>query len=272
MPQARRVLLTGASGYLGRYLSRVLLHRGDEVVTLGRSGTDVVADLGDPRGVAAALDDARADVALHAGAVSQMGVCASDPARADRVNAGASGQIALALPTLFVSTDLVFDGDAAPYGSDATPAPRSEYGRSKARGEELVRAASGLVVRVPLLFGPSHDGTRGASDMLRHALSEGRDLRLFVDEFRTPLHVADAAAGLVKLLESLPERAGSVVHLAGPERISRHGFAERFASVHGLDMDGIEATESSDPTRPRDVSLVSDVPPRRSLDAMLRDS
>jgi dTDP-4-dehydrorhamnose reductase len=272
MPRARRVLLTGATGYLGRFVHRVLLHRGDEVITLGRTHADVSADVADLDGLSAQLGGLDADLALHAGAVSQMGVCAAEPAVADRVNGDASGRIAARFPTLYVSTDLVFDGASAPYRADAVPQPLSAYGRSKTRGEDFVRAAAGLVVRVPLLFGPSHDGRRGASDMLRHALNEGRGLGLFVDEFRTPLHVADAAAGLVRLLESLPERAGSVVHLGGPERVSRYDFAERFGAVHGLDMDRVEAVASSDPTRPKDVSLVSDVDARRSLDAMLRDS
>lgn len=272
MQRTRRVLLSGATGYLGRHLHRALLARGDEVVTIGRREADVVADFGDPEGVDASLREVAADMALHAGALSQMGACATDPDAAGRINAEASARIAARLPTIYVSTDLVFDGASAPYGADAAPAPLSAYGRSKARGEELVRAAGGLVVRVPLLFGPSHDGRRGASDMLRAALVDGRRLGLFVDEFRTPLHVGDAARGLIDLLAALPGRAGGIAHLGGPERISRFAFAERFVAVHGLDMDGIEPAESSDPSRPRDVSLVSDVAPRRSFDAMLRDS
>lgn len=272
MPRTRRVLLSGATGYLGRHLHRALLARGDEVVTIGRREADLVADFGNPEALAAALLDVPADVVLHAGAMSQMGACSADPDAAEQVNARATATIAQSLPTLYVSTDLVFDGASAPYDSGAQPSPLSAYGRSKALGEDRVRAARGLVVRVPLLFGPSHDGRRGASDMLRAALVEGRTLGLFVDEFRTPLHVVDAARGLIDLLAALPERAGGVAHLGGPERISRFAFAERFVAVHGLDMDGIEPAESADPTRPRDVSLVSDLAPRRSFDAMLRDS
>jgi dTDP-4-dehydrorhamnose reductase len=272
MQSAKRVLLTGATGYLGRFLRKVLLHHGADVVTLGRSDADLTVDLGDLAALESALDSAAVDFALHAGALSQMGVCAADPASAERVNGDASGLIAERFPTLFVSTDLVFDGASAPYVAGASPAPLSAYGRSKARGEEQVRAAGGLVVRVPLLFGPSHDGLRGASDMVRRALAGGGRVGLFVNEFRTPLHVADAAASLVRLLDAVPDRAGSVLHVAGPERVSRHGFAERFAAAHGFDLECVDAVESTDASRPRDVSLVSDVESRRSLDAMLRDS
>ena len=58
-------------------------------------------------------------------------------------------------------------------------------------------AAGARVARIPLLFGPSFDGRRGATDMIR-ASSDG--VTLYTNEHRTPLHVADAARGLVELL------------------------------------------------------------------------
>jgi dTDP-4-dehydrorhamnose reductase len=127
------------------------------------------------------------------------------------------------------------------------------------------------VVRVPLLFGPSFDGTRGATDMLRSAHREGRELTLFEDEFRTPLHVADAADLLLDLCVD-PPASGSVLHLAGPERLSRFAFAQRFAALHPDATPAFRPVRSSDPRRPPDVSLRADRPARRSLDEMLLDS
>jgi dTDP-4-dehydrorhamnose reductase len=125
------------------------------------------------------------------------------------------------------------------------------------------------VARLPLLFGRSHDGRRGATDMVRAALRDGAALTLFSDEWRTPLHAADAAVGLVSLVLALP---AGVHHLPGPERITRAAFGKRFAALHGLDLSPVRTAPRGDPMRPADVSLHGTPPTARSLDAMLRDA
>jgi hypothetical protein len=62
------------------------------------------------------------------------------------------------------------------------------------------------------------------------------------------------------------------VHLAGPERVTRWELGRRFVHIAALPADVIEAGESTDASRPRDVSLVSDWHCGRSLDDALRAS
>jgi len=55
---------------------------------------------------------------------------------------------------VFTSTDMVFDGRAAPYDERAAPSPLSAYARSKRDGErETLRWPGALVLRLPLLYG-----------------------------------------------------------------------------------------------------------------------
>ncbi len=268
-----RILLTGASGFLGHHLVAALARRPG--VAFARAGRDadseVAFDLDDPDSADLAVATWRPDVVLHAAAMASMGACAADPVGAQRRNADATFELArTGVRLVLVSTDLVFDGRAAPYRSSDRPAPVSSYARSKRAGEEATLAAGGLVVRVPLLFGPSFDGRRGATDMLRAARSERRELALFTDEFRTPIHAVDAASALIELCLGA-ERVG-VLHIAGPERVSRFELAERFAALHGFGERPWRAATSTDPSRPPDVSLVGDRPAPRTLDAMLRDA
>lgn len=268
-----RVLLLGSTGYLGAWLLAALRARGCTPVCAGRGAGDLHVDLADPAAVAAAVREARADMVLNAAAVALVGECEREPERAMAVNGVAPGILARAAPrVLQVSTDLVFDGVGAPYGADAEPRPLSAYGRSKRAGELAVLAAgpAHLVARVPLLFGRSRDGQRGATDMLRAAEAAGAEVVLFADEYRTPLHAGDAAEALVALLLA-PGRRG-IVHLAGPERLSRAELGRRFVALHGLGAVRIRVATSQDPLRPRDASLIADVPARRSLDEMLRDA
>lgn len=265
-----KILLTGASGFLGHYLLVELRSRGLAVLTAGRSGAQVTMDLADAASVARALATSGAEAVLHAGALSRLAACERNEALAMAVNARASGILArgVAGRCVLVSTDLVFDGTAAPYAATAAPAPRSAYGRSKAAGELEVLAAAGIVARVPLLFGRSFDGQRGASDMLRGAVD--REVGLFTNEFRTPLHAADAARGLVDLV--VGGGGGGVVHLPGPERVSRWEFAQRFVAVHGLRELRLRPEASADRLRPEDVSLAGPWSCGRSLQVALADA
>jgi dTDP-4-dehydrorhamnose reductase len=56
-------------------------------------------------------------------------------------------------------------------------------------------------------------------------LKEGKELRLFIDEFRTPVSGVTAAQGLLLALD----KVRAIIHLGGKERISRYDFG-RFIS------------------------------------------
>jgi dTDP-4-dehydrorhamnose reductase len=188
------------------------------------------------------------------------------------VNAQATARLAQAFGErlLLVSTDLVFDGREAPYGAEAPPSPLSVYGRSKAAAESAAFAAGARVVRLPLLFGRSQDGRRGATDMIRRAVADDKALVLYENEYRTPLHAADAARGLVDCL--LAARKSPIAHLAGRERIARAELGRRFLKLHGLAPATVTFGVCTDPARPRDVSLRADWDCGRTLDAALRDA
>jgi dTDP-4-dehydrorhamnose reductase len=267
---ALRILVTGASGFLGGFVQRAVHAAGHELLTTSRRSGDAAVDLAAP-GIAAALAQAlRPDVVLHLAARSRIDECEGDIPRARAVNADAVDALAerFGARLLTVSTDLVFDGRHAPYGALDPVAPLSVYGLSKAEGEERARAHGARVVRLPLLFGADDQG-RGASASLRAALLAGRRASLFTNEYRTPLHAADAAAALVELVVD-PAGPG-LLHVAGPERVSRWELGRRFCARHGLPLYRLDATECLDPLRPRDVSLRTDVAARRDLDAMVAD-
>jgi dTDP-4-dehydrorhamnose reductase len=250
------ILLTGATGYLGHALVAAAASRGLRLRTAGRAGCDVELDLDDPASVeacAAGLGDA---LLLHAGALASIAACEADPARAERIHVAATRILAAAAGArlLLVSTDLVFDGTRAPYAPQAPPRPCSEYGRSKARAEAAALAAGARVVRLPLLYGPSFDGRRGATDMIRTAHEQRRPLTLYTDEYRTPLRVDLAAE---RLLDRLSTPGGpAVVHLPGPERLSRAELGRRWCAEQRIDASWIEFAPCRDPLRPRDVSLL----------------
>lgn len=263
-----RVLVTGANGFLGGHVEEVL-RDSFTLVTTSRRGGDHAVDLRDRAGRRAMLLAARPDFVLHLAAASRMAACEADPDGAHRDNVEVPSELAeeFGARLLLVSTDLVFDGRCAPYGALDPVSPLSVYGVTKAEGEERVVARGGRVARLPLLFGPDEQG-RGASAMIRSAIAQRRPVSLFANEYRTPLHCHDAARALAALLPrtDLPR----LLHVAGPERVSRWEFGRRLCAALALPTEFLHAAECQDPLRPRDVSLTSDFA-QRSLAEMLAD-
>lgn len=268
---ALRILVTGAAGFLGGHVVAAVRRAGHVALTTSRSGGDVAVDLTASGMVAAVVEALRPDVVVHLAALSSIAACEREPVRAERVNARLAGELAerFGARLLFASTDLVFDGRAAPYGERSPVGPLSVYGASKVAGEERVWAHGGRVVRLPLLFGPDARG-RGATASLRQAIAAGRRSQLYTNEYRTPLGARDAAAALVELVVA-PD-GPNLVHLPGPERVSRWQLAQRLCAVHGFATDLLDPVECIDPLRPRDVSLAGPLAAARSLDEMLRDA
>lgn len=272
MSDRLRIVVTGATGYLGRALVARAAESARasefELLTLPRS---CGLDFARPETVAPALAAVAPDVVLHLAALSSIAACERDPAAARVVNALSTANLCTLVPrVVLASTDLVFGGDKAPYLPTDAPDPRSVYGHSKAEAEEWVlRSPRGVAARLPLLFGKSFDGRRGATDMLRAAAAEGRAVTLFSDEFRSPLHVDDAADALLAI--ALDPACRGVVHLGGPERVSRVELGARFVRATGLVV-SVHGQPCPDPLRPKDVSLAASRPAARSLDAGLAAS
>ena len=269
--QALRILVTGATGFLGSNVVAALQRAGHTALTTARTRGDAVVDLLAPGMVAAVTQALAPDLVIHLAAMARLADCERDPDRAQRTNAWLPEQWAVRFGArlLHVSTDLVFDGRGAPYDEYSPVAPLSVYGVSKASGEQRVIAHGGRVVRLPLLFGPDPAGL-GATAGLRSAQRTRSVVPLFTNEYRTPLHCVDAAEALAAAVVD-PE--GPVLtHLPGPERVSRWELAQRFCAVHRLDASLLRAVECQNPTRPRDVSLAGSWRPRRSLAAMLADA
>jgi dTDP-4-dehydrorhamnose reductase len=249
------LLITGTTGLLGASLASSARARGLEV----RASARAECDLANPGEADRLVRGVRPDSIVHPAAVTEITACERDPSKAWAVNAGAVAEVARAAKDvgarlLFVSTDLVFDGEGAPYREDAPTRPLSVYGRTKALGEKLARDPGSLVVRLPLLYGRSPSGTRSASERVEIEARETGAVTLFDDEWRTPLEVSNAAEALLDLLEAAPP---GLYHLGGPDRVTRREVGEAVLRAAGIEakVRAVSRTTAPGPPRPRDLSL-----------------
>jgi dTDP-4-dehydrorhamnose reductase len=263
------VLVTGSTGLLGGYLLAELARRGTTTIACGGPGRgERGVDLTDAEAVRSLVAKVQPKVVIHAAALTLMSDCARDPERARAVNVSATANLAEACRAndarlVHVSTDLVFDGEHAPYDESAAPAPLSVYGRTKLAAEREVaeRTARHVIVRTTLLFGPTLTERRGFFEQQLDVLRKGEArLRLFDDEWRTPLSLRTAAEALGAIaVES--DLIGVTFHLGGPERMTRLEMGERLARHIGVDpaaaFERASRLDVAGEPRPRDVSVDS---------------
>lgn len=237
-----RLLVTGGSGYLGR------------VVAAMAAGWDVTATYLDHRPAdgapsvrhrrldlrdAAATRQLVAEVAptavIHTACSNQAPQHVEAIVPAARNVAAAAGEVGARL--VHVSSDMVFDGTAAPYDETAYPRPMSPYGQAKAEAEAIVAATcpdtaacpGAAIVRTSLILGldPPDHGTR----WLLGAVERGEQVTLFTDEIRCPIWVEDLAKALLALAAG---RHAGVLNVAGPVAVDRWALGVAMLRHSGL--------------------------------------
>lgn len=284
----RRLLITGASGFLGWHLCRAAQATWQVEGTYHRHTPPLPGvtlhsiDLTDLRRVVSWLTELAPDAVIHTAALSQPNRCEQAPDLSYAINVEATRVLAQfcgdrQIPFAFTSTDQVFDGQSPPYSEASIPSPVSLYGRHKVEAETLIQALhpTAVICRMPLLYGPPSPTAECFLQGFVRTLEAGQPLHLFTDEFRTPAYVDDAAAGLLLALEN----ATGLLHLGGPERLSRYDFGLQMAAVFGLDQSLILPSQQADVAmpapRPPDVSANSErayrlgYRPRRVLEGLM---
>ena len=183
-----RVLVTGATGFIGHHLVQHLIQRGDQVTCLVRPTSDTstldrsnlqlaVGNMNDPQSLRAAL--AKVEVVYHLAAA----LTARRPQDFQRVNSAGLAALAEACtqrpdPPVLVILSSLAAGGPSPAGRPRTeedPAgPVSHYGRSKLAGEQAARAHASQVpvtiVRASWVFGEWDRDTLAVFRSVRYGL------------------------------------------------------------------------------------------------------
>ena len=238
-----RLLITGASGQLGRSLQRAFA--GDEVVALSHVDLDIT----DAATVTAAVRDAAAAAVIHCAALTDTARCEKEPALARQINGIGSENVAKACRTtgarlVAISTNEVFAGTKRePYVESDATGPLNAYALSKLDGEVLAAAAcpDTLIVRVSWLYG---DGYLNFNEKVIDAAKAGRKLSFVTDEVAGPTSTEDVAMGLRALLEQ--QAPPGIYHLAGQGEASRYDWAVeilRLAEMADVPVDRVTMAE-----------------------------
>jgi dTDP-4-dehydrorhamnose reductase len=225
------VAITGAAGLFGYGLVQVFSRR-HRVYPLTRAE----ADLTRAEEVRAALEKAAPDVVVHPAGIPDLDICEADPAKGYLVNFHATRHVVEAARELgaavaYISTDAVFDGKKqTPYTESDPTIPPTVYGRTKLRGEQIVRTLPAhWIFRVSVLFGPGK--TNFVEKGLRR-IAGGETYEVAVDQVGSATYTVDAAEKIMEVVEA--GRYG-LYHLSNQGVCSRYDLARHAAELAGLD-------------------------------------
>jgi dTDP-4-dehydrorhamnose reductase len=242
----RKVLITGASGFLGRYLlkdspqnTQILaqyfkhpIHStGDEVQSLELDLTKSPFDK---------LAEFKPDVIIHAAAQSSIDACESKPEEAWRINFEATEKLVdfakeMKCRFIYTSTDIVFDGKKGHYSEKDIPNPINVYGQTKLESEKYIleNLKNSVVARLALFYGKALNGTPSFTELMLENLRAGKKVNAFTDQYRSPLPVSQLAQAIWELVDS---DFRGVIHIGGSERISRYDMAKILCQQFNLPL------------------------------------
>ncbi len=249
--------ITGADGLIGNYLvqsaPKSVPHW--RVRALTRADLDLL----DLAAVERKFAKDKPQLVVHCAAVTTVTGAQADPGLARRVNVEAAqllAELAAEGRFIFFSTDLVFDGRKGNYVETDAPNPLHFYGETKAAAEQIVLKNPGhTVVRLSINGGISRTGNRGFNEQLRQVWKSGGTMKLFTDEFRSPLPAIETARAVWELAD---KNCRGLFHVAGAERLSRWEIGRLLAGRYPelkVAIEPASARDFSGPPRALDTSL-----------------
>ncbi|GIZ50490.1 family 1 glycosylhydrolase [Noviherbaspirillum aridicola] len=233
------ILITGATGTLGRAFARICETRNLAYRLLSRQDMDIA----DPASVERAIERYQPWAIINTGGYVRVDDAESDAERCFRENAHGPAVLAIAcvrhkIQLLTYSSDLVFDGTRRePYLESDAVAPLNVYGKSKAEAERKVLDTypDALVIRTSAFFGP-WDSHNFLTIALR-TLAEGSSFVAASDTTVSPTYVPDLVHASLDLLI---DREKGIWHLTNAQAVTWAELARKACALAGVDAGRLE--------------------------------
>ncbi|MBQ4812772.1 SDR family oxidoreductase [Pseudoalteromonas luteoviolacea] len=254
----KKIIVTGATGLLGRTLMQVLAQSHTVIGTgFSRAKAPIEQlDLNQETAIVNFLDKHQPDVLIHAAAERKPDICENDHQATIALNVKAAEFLAnqckaRKIHFVFISTDYVFDGKSAPYLENSSHSPVNFYGQSKAQAEQAIlsNSARHTIIRVPVLYGEVEYLAESAVTVIAQQILTQSNSKHDDWAIRFPTHVEDIALTLRALLQQPESSIGGIFHISDNQSMTKYGMAKHIAHAVGRDPEDLvsipEPTQSA---------------------------
>lgn len=247
------MLITGGSGLLGQYLN-ISTDDEFEILTLRRTNTgnckefnSANVDIRNEDELERIFENFRPDIVIHTAAITNPQLKQNQRSRDYfETNVTATKKITehskkINAKLIYISTDLVYAGYRGSFlKEDSKLIPATLYAETKLMGEVKVKETTEnhLILRTALLYGIGLNHSQCYFDVMLKNLTNGIPVRLFSDQFRTPISLKDASKIIAELAKTDVKK--ETFNLGGLERLSRQEMGELLCSIAGYDKEIIE--------------------------------
>jgi len=267
----RKVLITGASGQLGKEFVKVLSSKGIDFVALERKDLDIT----NFEKVYKTLKEINPFVVINCSAYNQVDLAETEILKAFSTNAIGPYNLAITCreinaKLIHYSTDYVFDGiKKGLYTEEDSPNPLNQYARSKLLGEELVKQVleNYLIFRVSWVYG---EGRQNFLYKLEEWAKKQEVLKVVVDEFSVPTSTKTITEVTFKAIDA---GLTGLYHLTNSGYASRYEWAKEYFKLKGINKliyPALQADFSFPAKRPK-WSVMSNEKISRALGIIIRD-
>jgi dTDP-4-dehydrorhamnose reductase len=267
----KNVLITGGSGLLGQHLNIAIAKKFNLCTTYKNNQgnckefSSSKINILNENDLEMIFHGFKPEFVIHTAAISNPLPKENQPAKEYfETNVTATKNLAILCEKykaklIYISTDLVYAGYRGSFlKEDAKLIPASLYAETKLVGEMKVQESTDnyLILRTALLYGFGLNHSRCHFQQMFNDLQNNKPVKLFTDQFRTPISLTDSSTIINDLIDL--DLKGEIINLGGAERVSRYELGEILCSIAGFDkylLQKISMDEITNFPKVDDVSL-----------------